>query len=126
MAISCSQLRTKYDSTISHECLFTQEHSLPKAVGLPSNILQSMLNPGQAENRARLGWLASAVAVLPMGFQRWLGPMSHQPLVIWRMWDLFPVVQAPSAPCVHHLCLIHVISSSLRVVCGGVCDMYST
>jgi hypothetical protein len=76
------------------------------------------------ENRARLRWLASAVAVLPVvGSIAGSAPTSHRPLFIWRVRDLFPIVQATSAPCVHCLGLVYIIGSSLCAVCVRACVM---
>jgi hypothetical protein len=65
----------------------------------------------------RLRWLPSAVAVLVIvGLSAGLAPTSHRPPFIWRIRDLFPVAQSLGAPCVHRLCLVRVVDSSLRAV----------
>jgi hypothetical protein len=65
------------------------------------------------ENRARLRWLASAVAVLPVvGSSVGSAPTSHWLLFIWRM----QVVQPPSVSCIHRLDLVQMIDSNLRPV----------
>jgi hypothetical protein len=52
--------------------------------------------------------------------------VSHRPLFIWRMYDLFLVVQSLMPPCVHHLGLVQMVDSNLCVVCvcGDMCVRY--